>query len=94
MTGALGWLRDCARVFKTPPTPAGQIITQAAPLANQVTVHIGGVQAGAPWAGISGAGLWQINVRVPDSLPDGDAAVVAEVGGVQTQGGAYLTVQR
>jgi uncharacterized protein (TIGR03437 family) len=77
-----------------PATPAGRLVTQAAPLANPVTVFIGGAQADMQWAGISGAGLWQINVKIPDSLPDGDAVVVAEVDGVQTQGGAYLTVQR
>jgi uncharacterized protein (TIGR03437 family) len=76
-----------------PTTPAGELVTQAEPLANQVTVSIGGVQVNAQWAGISGAGLWQINVQVPSSLPDGDALVVAQVGGVQTQGGAYITVQ-
>jgi uncharacterized protein (TIGR03437 family) len=59
-----------------------------------VTLLIGGAQADVQWAGISGAGLWQINVKVPDTLPDGDALVVAQVGGLQTQGGAYLTVQR
>jgi len=77
----------------TPATPAGQLVTQAAPLANQVTVTVGGVPVAAQWAGISGAGLWQINVQVPSGLASGDALVVAEVGGVQTQGGAYLTVQ-
>jgi uncharacterized protein (TIGR03437 family) len=77
-----------------PATPAGQLVTQAAPLANQVTVSIGGVQVNAQWAGISGAGLWQINVQVPSSLPDGDALVVAQVGGAQTLNGAYITVQR
>jgi uncharacterized protein (TIGR03437 family) len=76
-----------------PTTPAGELVTQAEPLANQVTVSIGGVQVNAQWAGISGAGLWQINVQVPSSLPSGDGLVVAQVGGVQTQGGAYITVQ-
>ena len=77
-----------------PATPAGQLVTQAAPLANQVRVSIGGVQAAAQWAGISGAGLWQINVQVPDSLPDGDAVVAAQVGGAQTQGNAFITIQQ
>jgi uncharacterized protein (TIGR03437 family) len=78
----------------SPATPAGQLVTQAAPLANRVTVLIGGVQSDVPWAGISGAGLWQFNVVVPDGLADGDATVVAGVGGVPAQAGAYLTVQR
>ena len=78
----------------SPATPAGQLVTQAAPLANRVTVLIGGVQSDVQWAGISGAGLWQVNVVVPDGLADGDATVVAGVGGVSAQGGVYLTVQR
>jgi uncharacterized protein (TIGR03437 family) len=78
----------------TPATPAGQLVTQVAPLANQVTVFIGGVQAAAQWAGISGAGLWQINVQLPNSLPDGDASVIAQVGGAQTQGNAFITIQQ
>jgi uncharacterized protein (TIGR03437 family) len=47
----------------------------------------------AQGAGISAAGLWQINVQVPYSLASADALVVAEVSGVQTQAGAYLAVQ-
>jgi uncharacterized protein (TIGR03437 family) len=77
-----------------PATPAGELVTQAEPLANQVTVSIGGVQVNAQWAGISGAGLWQINVQVPSSLPDGDALVVAAIGGVRSQDGAFITVGR
>ena len=78
----------------TPVTPSGQLVLQAAPLANRVSVLVGGVQADVQWAGISGAGLWQINLKVPDSLPDGDALVVAEVGGVRTQDNAFITVGR
>ncbi len=78
-----------------PATPAGQLVTQASPLANQATVFIGGVQSpNVQWAGISGAGLWQINVQVPSGLPDGDALVAAQVGGSQTQGNAFITIQQ
>jgi len=78
----------------SPATPAGELVTQAAPLANQVTVSIGGVQVDAQWAGISGAGLWQINVQVPNSLPDGDQAVMVQIAGVSSQGGAFVTTRR
>jgi hypothetical protein len=48
-------------------------------------VTIGGVQADVLWAGLVGAGLYQVNVRVPTSLGDGDHAVVAGVEGVSSQ---------
>jgi uncharacterized protein (TIGR03437 family) len=78
----------------SPAIPAGQVVTQPAPLINNVVVRIGGVQAEVRWAGLSGAGLNQLNVQVPDSLPDGDALVVAEAGGYRTQDNAFITVRR
>jgi uncharacterized protein (TIGR03437 family) len=77
-----------------PAVPAGQAVTQPAPLADKVVVHIGGVEAEVRWAGLGGAGLNQLNVKVPDSLPDGDARVVAEIGGFRTQDNASITVRR
>ena len=77
-----------------PATPAGQLVTQAAALANRVTVLIGGEQADVQWAGITGAGMWQINVAVPGDLANGDATVVVEAGGLRTQGNALITIQR
>ena len=59
---------------------------------NAVTVTVGGVGADVLWAGLVGAGLYQINVRVPASLADGDQAVVAMVAGLSTQSGALVKV--
>jgi uncharacterized protein (TIGR03437 family) len=77
-----------------PPLPAGRVITQPAPLANPVRVTIGGVPAYVGWAGLSAPGLYQFNVKIPEALPDGDAAVVVEVAGLPAQGNVFLTVQR
>lgn len=77
-----------------PQTAAGRLVTQPAPLANRVTVFIGGVAAEVLWAGRSGAGLDQSNIRLPDNLPDGDLAVVAEIAGARTQDNLFLTVAR
>jgi uncharacterized protein (TIGR03437 family) len=52
------------------------------------------VQAEVLFAGLSAAGLYQFNVTVPATLADGDQAVVASIGGVQTQDGAFLAIQR
>jgi uncharacterized protein (TIGR03437 family) len=68
-----------------PAVPAGRVFAGANSLANNVTVTIGGQPATVDYAGVVGAGLVQINVHVPAGMANGDAAVVATVGGVSTQ---------
>jgi uncharacterized protein (TIGR03437 family) len=75
----------------TPPQPSGQLVTTAAPLANSVRITIGGLTASVSPSDLVEAGLDQFNLTVPD-LPNGDAAVVATIGGVSTQTGVLLTV--
>jgi uncharacterized protein (TIGR03437 family) len=71
----------------------GVVFTGAYQTTNTVTVTIGGVNSSVLWAGLVGPGLYQINVQVPASLPDGDQAVVARVAGLSTQSsGALLKV--
>ncbi len=67
----------------SPATPAGEVVLDAAPLANPVTLRIDTVAVDFAFAGVSGVGLYQFNVTVPD-LPDGDHAVTAEIAGVRT----------
>jgi uncharacterized protein (TIGR03437 family) len=76
-----------------PPIPSAQLVTAAAVLANFVQFTIGGVAAPVAYAGLVGAGLCQFNVTVPD-VPNGDAALVARIGGVQTQAGVLITIQQ
>jgi uncharacterized protein (TIGR03437 family) len=76
-----------------PPLPSGQLVSSAAPLANTVKISIGGVTAMVTFGGLVGSGLYQFNVTVPN-LPNGDAAVVATIGGVATQTGVSVTVQQ
>jgi uncharacterized protein (TIGR03437 family) len=60
---------------------------------NPVTVTIGGAAAEVLWAGLVGAGLYQINVRIPATLADGDHAVLASVLGSTSQAtGANIKV--
>lgn len=80
--------------WTTPAIPSGELVTQPALTANPVTASIGGVQAQVQWARLSAAGVWQIRIRIPDNLPNGDARVVAEVGGVHTQDNVFLTIGR
>jgi uncharacterized protein (TIGR03437 family) len=76
-----------------PAQPTGQLPTTAPPLANNVTMTIGGIAVTPAFAGLSGSGLYQFNVVVPASLGSGDAALTATVGGVPTQTGVMVTVQ-
>jgi uncharacterized protein (TIGR03437 family) len=78
-----------------PATPAGVLVTTPAEIdKSQLTVLVGNTQAQALFAGVVQAGLWQLNVQLPDNLPDGDVPVVATVNGVRTQDNAFLTIQR
>ncbi len=76
-----------------PATPTSQLVTSAVPLpANSVQITIGGVAASVSFAGITASGLYQFDVTVPNNLPSGDAAVVATIGGQQTQSGLSITI--
>jgi uncharacterized protein (TIGR03437 family) len=78
----------------SPDIPAGEIVSVPARMIASPVVTIGGVTADVLYAGLSGAGLYQINVKVPDGVPDGDLPVVVQTDGARTQEGAFLTVQR
>ncbi len=76
-----------------PALPTAQLVTTPEELANTVQVTIGGMAASVQYAGLVEAGLYQLNVTVPANLPSGDAAVIATIGGVQSQAGVSITVQ-
>ena len=68
-------------------------LATSAVLANPVQFTIGGQPASVAYAGLVGAGLYQFNVAVPN-IANGDAAIVAQIGGAQTQTGVSITVQQ
>ena len=76
-----------------PPVEAGRLFSGAAPLKADVRILFGGIEADVLFAGLSGAGLNQFNVVVPDLLQGGDIQVVAETLGERTQANAFLTVE-
>jgi uncharacterized protein (TIGR03437 family) len=76
----------------TPPSPVGQLLSPA-PLANPVTVKIGGIAASTQFAGIIGPGLYQFNVVVPN-VQSGNNSVVATIGSSSSQANLFLTVQQ
>ena len=79
-----------------PAVAPGALATGITPTASPVTVMIGNLQAEVLYAGLSPnsiSGLYQINVRVPASTPDGDIPVTASVGGAQSQSGATIPIK-
>jgi len=75
-----------------PAVKAGLVVTSAAPTVDKVTITIGGLDAVVQFAGITGAGLYQINAVVPLTLTTGDQKIVATVNGLQTPDGAFVTI--
>ena len=62
----------------------------------QVTATIGGMPARVVYAGSSPtsiAGLFQVNVVVPDDAPTGDVPIVITVGDASSQSGATVAIQ-
>ena len=59
--------------------------------AGAVTATIGGANAPVLFAGITGAGLYQVNVVVP-SVADGDQKVVLTVNGLSTPDNIFVSV--
>jgi uncharacterized protein (TIGR03437 family) len=68
----------------------GDVPLVAAPVTSPVTITVGGVTvppADILYAGVSPqsiCGLQQLNVKLPATLPDGDAVVTISAGGVQS----------
>jgi uncharacterized protein (TIGR03437 family) len=75
-----------------PPVPSGMVFSGAAKITDKITVTIGGVTAKVQFAGVTGVGLYQLNVVVPH-LPDGDQKVVATIGGLSSQDNSFIAVK-
>jgi uncharacterized protein (TIGR03437 family) len=78
----------------TPVIPAGQLTDRVAALADPLKITIGGVPAEAVFAGLVPpfAGLYQINVRIPDAATEGDQPVIVETGGAASASTARLAI--
>jgi uncharacterized protein (TIGR03437 family) len=82
-----------------PAFQTGEIADRTALLRDPVTVNIGGVFVRSEdilYAGISPgsiSGLYQFNVRVPATVPQGNLPVVIVVGGARTQTGVSIPVR-
>lgn len=76
-----------------PSIVPGEDSIPASPLLNPPTIRIGHKTATVVYAGMTGVGLNQFNIIVPD-LDSGDYPVVAEVAGVRTSSIARLRIAR
>ena len=56
-------------------------------------VKIGGIQASVSFAGLVGVGTYQLNLIVPDDVPDGDLPLTATYDGLSIQPNLLITVQ-
>ena len=75
-----------------PPYPSGQVLSRAYPVADlsKVRVSIGGIPASVVYAGMTFAGLFQVNVKVPAGIPNGVLPVVLQIDGQSSQPNAVL----
>jgi uncharacterized protein (TIGR03437 family) len=73
--------------FGRTDAPAGEVLTQPYPLldAAQARASIGGVPARIQFIGLVFAGVFQVNVQVPEGVNPGNQPVVIEVPGGGTQ---------
>ncbi len=84
----------------TPAVAAGDVATGQSKLVGPATVMIGGIMVpdtDVQYIGLSPtsiSGLYQLNVKIPAAVPDGNAAVVVQVGSLKTQDGAVLPVKK
>jgi uncharacterized protein (TIGR03437 family) len=76
-----------------PPVAPGQTYSGAATALDPVTVKINNISVTTSFAGLSAAGLYQINLIVPAGLGTGDVSLQASVGGAQTPSGVVISLQ-
>ena len=77
----------------TPVVPAGVPFTGAAPTNARVHLYINEVSVDTLWTGISGAGLYQINLIVPSGLGEGDVPVEAFIAGKHTESAVVFPLE-
>jgi uncharacterized protein (TIGR03437 family) len=77
----------------SPTVAAGQTFSASAAATSPVLVIVNHVSVTPSFAGLSGAGLDQMNLTVPVGLGAGDLPLAATVGGVQTPAGVVISLQ-
>jgi uncharacterized protein (TIGR03437 family) len=76
-----------------PAFPDAQLLSAPMNLATTPTVTFDGASAQVTYAGLVGAGVYQINVVVPNGLAAGDVPVTVTAGSVTSPSNTIVTVQ-
>jgi uncharacterized protein (TIGR03437 family) len=76
-----------------PPVPPGQVFSGAAPATSPVGVLLNGLYVAPSFAGLSSAGLYQINLSIPPNADTGDVPLWATVGGSETPPGVVISLR-
>jgi uncharacterized protein (TIGR03437 family) len=77
----------------SPAVPSGQAFSSTAPVTNPVSLFLNNASLAPAFAGLSAAGLYQVNLTVPANLGTGDFSLVAAVGGAGTQSGVLISLE-
>ncbi len=77
----------------TNPGVVAGSLTQSGNLPTLPPLTIGGVGANVSFAGLISPGLFQFNVMIPSTLPDGDSVIQSQYAGQTTPAGALITIQ-
>jgi len=82
----------------SPSFAAGTMANQQAPITGAVQVSIGSTtlpQADILYAGVAiGAGVYEVDLLVPDSIPNGNQPVQISINGISSPPGAYISIQQ
>jgi uncharacterized protein (TIGR03437 family) len=83
----------------SPSYASGELPGDAAQVTGTVQVTLGSTvlpSANVLYAGVTptNAGLYQLNIRIPDTTPDGDQPLLISINGAASPSGAFLTVKR
>ena len=80
-----------------PPFGPGELPGGAAQVTAASSITFGGVKLTAAdilYVGVTqNAGLYQVNLKVPEQVPDGNQPVVITIAGVASPPGGYITVK-
>jgi uncharacterized protein (TIGR03437 family) len=68
--------------------------TQSGSLQGTVQVQVGGTGAQLVYAGLAGPGLYQFNIVLPNSLPNGEVSISISFGAQSTQAGTVIAIQQ
>ena len=76
-----------------PGVPAGTPFSGAAPIGSRLALYINNIKVKPTFVGLSGAGLYQINLVIPPGLGEGPVPLQVDVGGLQTQPNVVFSLE-